>query len=63
MDIYCQLDFRLKENSPALKLGFQPFDTSVEGFGITAEYPERFIIEDKEAIESLKSKNIIPVGQ
>ncbi len=32
-------DFRLKKNSPAIKLGFVPFETDPESFGVTDEYP------------------------
>jgi hypothetical protein len=35
-------DFRLKKNSPAIKLGFVPFETNPESFGVTDEYPTRF---------------------
>ncbi|RLA58582.1 MAG: right-handed parallel beta-helix repeat-containing protein, partial [Epsilonproteobacteria bacterium] len=36
-------DFRLKKNSPAIKLGFVPFETSPDSFGVTADYPENLL--------------------
>ena len=45
-------DFRLKKKSPALKLGFIPFDVSPESFGITNSYPEKYKkIDEKTLIE------------
>lgn len=46
-------DFRLKKRSPALKLGFVPFDTNPESFGITSEYPEHFRQLDKIAVQKI----------
>ncbi|MCD4728608.1 MAG: hypothetical protein K8R46_13160, partial [Pirellulales bacterium] len=36
-------DFRLKRNSQAIKLGFVPFETNQDSFGITAGYPENLL--------------------
>jgi len=46
-------DFRLKKKSPALKLGFVPFDTDSNSFGVTEDYPDKFEKLDKEALKQV----------
>ena len=41
-------DFALQPDSPALALGFKPFDTSLESFGIKKqEFPENLLVLDR----------------
>jgi len=42
-------DFSLEKDSPALKLGFEPFDTSEDSFGCNVNYPEKFWKLDMES--------------
>ncbi|WDE96467.1 right-handed parallel beta-helix repeat-containing protein [Lentisphaera profundi] len=54
-------DFTLSPDSPALKLGFKPFDTRKESFGIRKDkYPARLM-----ALDSKKDLNVIhdPAGK
>jgi parallel beta helix pectate lyase-like protein len=39
-------DFRLRPNSPAFEVGFEPFDVNLTSFGITDDYPERLRLLD-----------------
>jgi len=48
-----QGDFSLNDNSPAIKLGFKPFDTSWSSFGVDENYPERFRKLDTQALDRL----------
>ncbi len=40
------LNLKLDVESPALKIGFQTFDTSLDSFGVTNEYPKRLLMLD-----------------
>jgi hypothetical protein len=40
-------DFRLKKDSPAIELGFEPFDVFPDNFGVTDDYPKWLLELDK----------------
>jgi hypothetical protein len=44
-------DFRLVKNAEALKTGFKPFDVSMESFGVSKDYPERFLKLDRTTMQ------------
>jgi len=40
-------DYRIKNKKLLKKIGFKPFDVSIESFGITKDYPRKFKKLDK----------------
>ena len=40
-------DYRIKNKALIKKIGFKPFDVSIESFGITKDYPQNFRQKDK----------------
>lgn len=46
-------DFRIRNKKLAETVGFEMFDTSIENFGITKEYPSKYSQQDKVFITSM----------
>ena len=40
-------DYRIKNKALIKKIGFKPFDVSIESFGVTKDYPKNFREKDK----------------
>lgn len=50
-------DFRLKPDSPALKLGFQPIDT--RGIGLLPDIPKQCVSENQQAAERRAQRDLL----
>lgn len=44
-------DFRLVDEAVALKSGFKPFDVSMDSFGVTKDYPAKYIKLDRDTMQ------------
>lgn len=50
-------DFGLHKKSPALKLGFVPFNTSFDSFGTTESYPDKYRKLDEQALKMVEKSS------
>ncbi|QZT37819.1 right-handed parallel beta-helix repeat-containing protein [Halosquirtibacter xylanolyticus] len=47
-------DYRMKNKKLIKKIGFKPFDVSISNYGVSKDYPQKYLLEDNKALAEIK---------